>query len=46
MTLELPGGRDHPAWLTVLGTFLSYGVILAVILALMFVVPYLAFSAL
>jgi hypothetical protein len=32
---------DHPAWLTAAGTLASYGLILAVMFVLLFVVPYL-----
>jgi len=32
---------DHPAWLAAAGTLVSYGLILAVLFALLFVLPYL-----
>ena len=32
---------DHPAWLTAVGTLASYGLILAVLFVLLFVLPYL-----
>ncbi|MGQ3412073.1 hypothetical protein ACT4ML_07395 [Natrinema sp. LN54] len=37
---------DHPAWLTVVGTGIGYGLILAVLTLAMFIVPWLVFSAL
>ena len=37
---------DHPAWLTAAGTLAGYGLILAVMFALLFVVPYLVFATL
>jgi hypothetical protein len=46
MNLSLPGGNDHPTWLTAVGTFASYGLVLALLFALLFVVPYLLFSTL
>lgn len=39
-------GYDHPSWLTALGTGASYGVILAAMFLLLFVVPFLVFLAL
>ena len=35
---------DHSAWLTAAGTLAGYGLILAVMFALLFVVPYLVFA--
>ncbi|WP_195156050.1 hypothetical protein [Halococcus agarilyticus] len=46
MNQYLPGGAEHPSWLTVLGTFLGYGAILLVMTLLLFAVPYLVFTAL
>lgn len=46
MTLDLPGGRDHPSWLTAISTFVAYGVVIAIVAVLLFGLPYLAFSAL
>lgn len=46
MDIDIPGGTDHPAWLTAVGVGLGYGVVLAVIFAVLFVLPYLAFTAL
>lgn len=46
MNTRLPGRFDHPAWLTVLGTFVGYGTILLLMTLLLFLVPYLVFSAL
>lgn len=37
---------DHPTWFTAAGTFVSYAVILVVMFVLLFVVPYLVFTAL
>jgi hypothetical protein len=34
---------DHPSWFTAAGTALSYGAILLVMFALLFVVPFLVF---
>ena len=34
---------DHPSWSTVAGTALSYGAILLVMFAVLFVVPFLVF---
>lgn len=36
---------DHPAWLTAAGTLAGYGLILAVMFALLFVLPYLFYAA-
>jgi hypothetical protein len=35
---------DHPAWLTAGGTLVGYGLILAFMFVLLFVVPFLLFS--
>ena len=40
------GRFDHPAWLTALGTFVAYGVILLVMTLLLFLLPYAMFVAL
>jgi hypothetical protein len=37
---------DHPTWLTIAGTFAGYGVILVAMTVVLFVVPYLIFTAL
>lgn len=37
---------DHPAWWTAAGTLVSYGLILLGLFVLLFVVPFLAYSAL
>jgi hypothetical protein len=37
---------DHPSWLTAVGTGLAYAVVLGVMFALLFVVPYLIFRVL
>lgn len=37
---------DHPAWLTVAGTFVGYGVILLAMTVVLFLVPYLVFTVL
>lgn len=44
MNLELPGGNDHPTWLTVGATAVAYGAIFAFILVALFVVPYLLWT--
>lgn len=35
---------DHPAWVTAGATLVSYGLVLLVLFALLFVVPYLVYS--
>lgn len=42
--MDLPGQFDHPAWLTGVGVVLGYGLILAVMFLVLFVLPYLLFS--
>jgi hypothetical protein len=37
---------DHPAWLTIVGTFAGYGVILVAMTVVLFLIPYLVFWAL
>ena len=37
---------DHPAWVTAGATLVSYGLVLLVLFALLFVVPYLVFAGL
>lgn len=37
---------DHPTWFTAAGTLVSYTVILVTMFVLLFVVPYLVFTAL
>ena len=37
---------EHPAWLTAAGTLVSYGLILLVMFAALFVLPFLVYSAL
>jgi len=44
--MELPGQFDHPALRTAIGTVFTYGLILLVMTALLFGVPYLFFLAL
>jgi len=46
MELPLPGGFDHPSWLTGVATAVAYGVLLTAIFLALFVVPYVAFRAL
>jgi hypothetical protein len=41
---ELPGGTDHPSWPTVASTFLGYAAIIAVLLLVLFVLPWLVFE--
>jgi hypothetical protein len=41
-SMEMPIGKyKHPAWMTGVATAVSYGLILALMFALLFVVPYL-----
>lgn len=44
--MELPVDITHPAWITGLGTVISYALILAVLTAVFFLIPYLFFLAL
>jgi hypothetical protein len=44
--MPLPGGTDHPTWTTVGGTLVSYALVLLAMFAVLFVLPYLAFTAL
>lgn len=37
---------DHPSWFSAVGTFVAYGVILALMFAVLFLVPYGIFLAL
>ncbi|WP_222919533.1 hypothetical protein [Natrinema sp. SYSU A 869] len=37
---------EHPSWLTAAGTGIGYGLILALLVLVMFIVPWLVFSAL
>lgn len=46
MNAKLPGEFDHPSWLTAVGTFVGYGVILVVMTVVLFLIPYLIFMAL
>lgn len=43
--MELTDQFDHPAWLTAGGTLVGYGLILVVMFALLFVLPFLVYSA-
>lgn len=36
---------DHPAWVAAAGTLASYGLILLVLFLLLFVLPYLVYTA-
>lgn len=36
---------DHPAWLTAGGTLVGYAIIVSVMTVLLFLVPYLIFTA-
>jgi len=44
--MNLPADFDHPSYLTALGTFVGYGVILLVMFALLFLIPYGIYVAL
>ena len=46
MTFELPGGNDHPSWLTIGSVAVGYGIIMTVVLLGFFIVPYLVFTTL
>lgn len=46
MALALPGGADHPSWLTAVGTLVSYGLVLVGLFVLLFLVPYALFVGL
>ena len=46
MNAKLVGKYDHPSWLTAIGTFVGYGVILLVMTVVLFLLPYLIFAAL
>lgn len=46
MSAKLPGGFNHPAWLTAVGTFVAYGVILLAMTLVLFAIPYAVFMAL
>lgn len=41
-----PEQFDHPAWLTALGTAVSYGIVIAFLFVLLFVVPFGLFTLL
>jgi dolichyl-phosphate-mannose--protein O-mannosyl transferase len=43
--VKLPPPFDHDAWLTAVGTGLSYGLVLAVVFLALFVVPFLVLLA-
>lgn len=45
MSPSLAGGNDHPTWLTAAGTLAGYGLLLALLFAMLFVVPYLLFAS-
>jgi hypothetical protein len=44
--MQVPGQFDHPAWKTAISTVVTYSIILLIMTALLFGVPYLFFSAL
>lgn len=46
MTIDLPGGTDHPSWTTAVGTFVAYALVLVVMFVLLFLVPYVIFRSL
>lgn len=46
MTFELPGGNDHPSWLTIGSVVVGYSIVLAVMFVGLFVVPYLVYMLL
>jgi hypothetical protein len=42
--MEFPDELDHPAFLTGVATILGYGIMIAVLTAVVFGIPYLLFS--
>jgi hypothetical protein len=42
--MNLPAPFDHPAFSTVVGTLVGYGVILAIMTTLLFLIPFVFFS--
>lgn len=44
--MTLPGGTDHPTWLTAGSTLVSYGLLLLAMFVVLFVLPYLVFTQL
>ncbi|MFT4945124.1 MAG: hypothetical protein ACI9K3_001065 [Halovenus sp.] len=44
--MELPVDIRHPAWVTGIATVISYSLILALLTAAVFLIPYLIFSVL
>lgn len=45
MAVDLPGDFDHPAWLTAASTVVAYGLVLLLLFVLLFVLPFLVFTA-
>ena len=43
MSIDALGQYDHPAWLTAVSTAVAYGVILLMMFAALFLVPYALF---
>ncbi|GAA0660311.1 hypothetical protein ACFQDG_17345 [Natronoarchaeum mannanilyticum] len=46
MTIDALDEFDHPAWLTAASTAVAYGVVLLVMFAALFLVPYALFTLL
>ena len=46
MTVDALDRFDGPAWVTAAATLASYGLVLAVLFALLFVVPFVVFATL
>lgn len=46
MTIDALDEYGHPAWLTAVGTAAAYGVVLLVMFAVLFLVPYGLFTLL
>lgn len=45
MVMNIPIERfDHPAWVAGIATAIGYGIILAVMTVVLFVIPYLVFT--
>ena len=43
---DIKAEYDHPAWVTAVGTFIAYGIILLGMSLLLFAIPWLVFSLL
>lgn len=41
MSTDVDGRHAHPAWLSLLGTTIGYGLLLLLLFALLFLLPYI-----